>query len=196
MIAALSSYKEAAPAVGALVACLSATVALIVFIYTRRANRRRATLDMVLKTTVDDAGRERYAAFKKLMERHRNPADDLDILVLADPDCPASDAREILRTQINEYELIALGIRRGIFDEKIYKAWFQHQFLRDFESLSDFIGIVRGKRPSVFCEYVWLHERWKRAPHPENAPGRIRKAWWALTGNDARLKAYAATQAD
>lgn len=189
MFEMLASWRDAAPALGAILAAASAIVALLVFNYTRRMNRRRATLDMVLKTFMDDAGRERYAKFKKLMERHKDRSDELDILKLASPDSPITEERETLRSQINEYELIALGIRRGLFDEKIYKLWFQNQFVRDYESLKEFIAVVREKRPSVFCEYVWLYTRWKAAPHPENAPGRLRLAYWALTGNRARLRA-------
>ena len=196
MIDTLASWKDAAPIIGAAIAATSALVALIVFNYTRRVNRRRATLDMVLKTFMDDAGRERYKRFKKLMERHRDPVDAFDILLLADPASPVTDEREILRAQINEYELIALGIRRGLFDEGMYKLWFQHQFMRDFESLEAFIRLVRAKRPSVFCEFVWLYTRWKTAPHPENAPGRLRLAWWAITDNQARLKAFTARSQD
>lgn len=196
MIETLASWKDAAPAIGAIIAASSATVALVAFGYTRRVNRRRATLDMVLKTFMDDAGRERYAKFKKLMERHKDRSDELDILKLASPDSPVTAERETLRAQINEYELIALGIRRGLFDEKIYKLWFQNQFVRDYESLAQFIAVVREKRPSVFCEYVWLYTRWKAVPHPENAPNRLKLAYWAITGNKARLKGFAALQGD
>lgn len=196
MLEKLALLKDAAPAIGTIIAALSAVVALTVFGYTRGANRRRATLDMVLKTAVDDAGRERYAKFKQLMERHKSDSDDFDILKLASPNSPFTPEREVLRMQINEYELIALGIRRGIFDEKIYKLWFQNQFIRDYESLADFIATVRQKRPSVFCEYVWLYERWKKAPHPENAPSRWKKAWWAMTGDDARLRGSVSARAD
>lgn len=149
---------------------------------------------MVLKTFMDDAGRLRYKTFKQLMERHANCDDPLDILAFADPAAPVTDEREAIRAQINEYELIALGIRRRLFDEEIYKLWFQHQFMRDYESLEAFIQRVREQRPSVFCEYVWLYTRWKKVPHPENAPGRFKVAWWGLTRNEAKLKAFAAAR--
>ncbi|WP_374393180.1 DUF4760 domain-containing protein [Sphingopyxis sp.] len=196
MIETLAEWKDAAPATGAIIALLSALVALGVFHYTRKVNRRRATLDMVLKTFMDDSGRERYNKFKTLMHRHKDCDDAFDIMAFADPDSPITEERQILRAQINEYELIALGIRRSLFDEKIYKLWFQNQFVRDFESLEDFISKVREKRPSVFCEYVWLYNRWKKAPHPENAPSRWKVAWWGITNNQPRLKAFSAMQQD
>ena len=186
----LISWKDAAPAAGAITAIISACVALLVFRYTRGANRRRATLDMVLKTFIDESGRTRYNAFKSVMARHKNKEDPLDIMQFADPESPASDDKKALRDQVNEYELIALGIRRGIFDEQIYKLWFGGQFIRDFDSLKPYIDRVREKRPSVFCEFVYLAERWKRRPHPENAPNRFKLAWWGISRNDAKLKAF------
>lgn len=162
----------------------------MVFGYTRRVNRRRATLDMVLKTFVDEDGQKRYTAFKEVMAKHKDPNDPIDIMVFADPNCPPSPERQALRKQLNEYELISLGIRRGLFDEKLYKMWFQDQFSRDFLSLEEFILKTRELRPSVFCEYVWLYQRWKKSPHPENAPSRWKLMWWGVTKNEARLKAF------
>jgi hypothetical protein len=125
MLEKLALYKDVAPAIGAIIAGVSAIVALTVFAYTRRANRSRATLDMVLKTSLDDAGRARYSAFKALMGRHADPADPTDIIPFADPNVATVGDKKILNDQLNEYELIALGIRKGIFDEGIYKLWFQ-----------------------------------------------------------------------
>lgn len=63
----LVSWKDAAPAAGACFAIISACVALMVFRYTRAANRRRATLDMVMKTLlVNPAALRREPA-------HRDP---------------------------------------------------------------------------------------------------------------------------
>lgn len=187
----LVNWKDAAPALAAITAIMSAIVALIVFNYTRRANRRRATLDMVLKTFIDESGRARYNKFKEVMARHGNCEDPLDITQFAELGSPQSDDKRSLRDQVNEYELIALGIRRGIFDEKIYKLWFGGQYARDFDSLAPYIEKVREKRPSVFCEFVYLAERWKKKPHPENSPNRLKLAWWGVTRNDAKLKAFA-----
>lgn len=193
MLQFLASYKDAAPAVSAVIALLSALVAFGAFSHARRVNRRRATLDMVLKTFVDPKGQETYISFKNVMQRHKNG--EIDILAFADPNCPPSDDRQTIRAQLNEYELIALGIKKKLFDEALYKLWFQDQFQRDYTSLEEFINKVREQRPSVFCECVWLYKRWSKVPHPENSPGRLKLAWWSITGNDARLKAYAIAKA-
>jgi len=189
MIEFLEGLKEAAPAMGAMVATLSAIVAFIAFSHTRTVARRRATLDMVLKTFVDEEGQARYIKFKETMQKHKDGV--IDILDFADPDCRPSEDRQTIRTQLNEYELIALGIRRKVFDESLYKLWFQDQFERDYRSLEGFIDRVRGHRNSVFCECVWLYTRWSRTPHPENRPARWKLIWWAVTRNEARLSAYA-----
>lgn len=189
MIEWFEQFKDAAPAIGSLLAALSALVAFIAFSHTRKVARRRATLDMVLKTFVDEEGQKRYIKFKETMKRHKDG--QIDIMDFADPDCPPSDDRQNIRTQLNEYELIALGIRRKIFDEKLYKLWFQDQFQRDYRSMEAFIETVRGHRNSVFCECVWLYTRWSKSPHPENRPNRLKLMWWAATRNEARLSSYA-----
>jgi hypothetical protein len=188
----LEQFKDASPALGAVIAAITAIVAFGAFIQARKVNRGRATLDMVLKTFVEEEGQERYNKFKDVMLRHADPDNPLDIMVFADPASHPTDDRQILRSQLNEYELIALGIRRKLFDEKLYKLWFQDQFQRDYRSLEAFISTVREQRPSVFCECVWLYTRWSKAPHPENAPNRWKLMWWGFTKNDEKLKAFAA----
>ncbi|MDT0576783.1 DUF4760 domain-containing protein [Croceicoccus sp. F390] len=191
MIECLGNWKAAAPILGVIVAAISALVAFIAFWHARKVTRRRATLDMVLKTFVDEDGQSRYAAFKIIMHRYNGDSEQLDIMGFADPNCPPSDDRQTLRAQLNEYELISLGIRKRLFDEKLYKLWFQDQFQRDYRSLEKYINKVREQRPSVFCECVWLYKRWSKIPHPENAPNRFKLVWWALLRKEDRLKAYA-----
>lgn len=189
MIEWFEQYRDAAPALGSLIAAVSAIVAFIAFSHTRKVARRRATLDMVLKTFVDEEGQKRYIEFKETMNKHKSGS--INIMDFAAPDCPPSADRQNIRTQLNEYELIALGIKRKVFDEAFYKHWFQDQFERDYRSLEEFITTVRGHRNSVFCECVWLYTRWSKNPHPENRPNRLKLIWWAATRNEARLSSYA-----
>lgn len=194
MLEFLEHYKDAAPAIGAAIAALSAVVAFGAFVHARKTNRKRATLEMVLKTFVDPHGQKLYIDFKDVMQKHKNGT--IDILQFADPNCPPSDDRQTVRAQLNEYELIALGIKRGLFDETLYKRWFQDQFQRDYRSLEEFIAKVREQRPSVFCECVWLYNRWSKVPHPENSPNRLKLMWWGFWRNDEKLKAYAKADPD
>lgn len=194
MIEWLAKYKDAAPAVGAIIALASAAVALVVFAYTRKANRSRATLDMVMKTTLDEAGRARYTAFKELMTRHADQLDTTNIVQFANPAVPTTGDKKVLNDQLNEYELIALGIRTKIFDESIYKSWFQGQFMRDMDSLVDYIAEVHKARPSVFCEMSWLNARWQKKPHPKSKPNVLIRIGWTIKGENAKLQQYLNTQ--
>lgn len=179
---------------GAIIAALSASVAFGAFVQARKTTRRRATLDMVLKTFVDENGQKLYIDFKDVMQRVKSG--QVDLMEFADPSCPPSADRQTVRAQLNEYELIALGIRRKLFDENLYKLWFQDQFQRDYRSLEGFICKVREQRPSVFCECVWLYNRWSKAPHPENSPPWWKLAWWGMRKNSEKLKAYALAKPD
>lgn len=169
---------------------ISSIVALSVFIYTRKVNRRRATLDMVLKTFVDDDGKKRYAAFKELLKKDKDCSNDFSLIVFAEPSLDISGDRGVINNQLNEYELISLGIGRKVFDESLYKLWFQGQFIKDYESVSELIKKIQEKRPSVYCDFKYLYEKWRKEPHPENRPSRLKLIWWAITRNEAKLAAY------
>lgn len=173
---------------------LSALTATLIYWSNKSTARRRATLDMVLKTFIDDEGRDRYDKYRKLIREFQDENNPADMLIYAEADAPIDAAKATLRDQLNEYELVSLGIRKGVFDEAVYKLWFQGQFERDFVDLCPYITRVREQRPSVFCEYVRLYEKWQKRPHPENAPPRYKIVWWGLTLNKAKLKAYAAIE--
>jgi hypothetical protein len=183
----LVAWKEAAPAAGALVAIVSAFVALIVFSYTRRANRRRATLDMVMKTLLDESAQRKYRDFKTLVRRHGDADDPFKLESVLDPDTPDQDNREIILNQLNIYELTALGIRRRIFDEQFYKRWFHATFMKDYETAQAFIRKAQEKKASLYCEMSSLYNRWERAGHPVSNPNRGKLAYWAFTGQNEKL---------
>lgn len=178
-----------APLVSASAIVTSAFVALCVFIYTRRANRRRATLDMVMRSFLDERGTKLYDEFKILVRKDQNTSDTFSLIDLVEHTAKNETDRNVVIDQLNIYELVALGIRRGVFDEKFYKLWFHRQFTRDFGHVSELIMQIQKKRPSTYCEFRALNDRWMRNRHPINHPNRGKLAWWALTGNFKSLDA-------
>jgi hypothetical protein len=183
----LVAWKDAAPALGAFVAILSASIALAVFSHTRLANRRRATLDMVMRTLLDDTVQKKYGEFKKLVRRDGNPDDAFKLEGLLEPDVENHDDREIILNQLNIYELMALGIRRKIFDEKFYKRWFHATFMKDYEDSIAFIKAAQERKASRFCEMSALYNRWTKAGHPVSSPGRLKMGYWALSGQTEKI---------
>lgn len=176
----LVAWKDAAPAAGAITAIVSALVALIVFHYTRAANRRRATLDMVMKTLLDDASQQRYSQFKIIIRKHKDPNDCFKIETLSKVTNENQADRDVVLHQMNVYELTALGIRRGVFDEAFYKRWFHNQFLTDYESAVDFINAARERKASLYCECTSLYQKWYNNGHPSASTSRFKMAYWAF----------------
>jgi len=184
----LQTIAQVAQIISTSAICLSAVTAVIVLIYTRRTNRRRATLDMVMRTFLDEKGMHLYNDFMALVRRDADPNDPFRFADLYAYRKEIEVERDTVIDQLNSYELVALGIRRGVFDEEFYKHWFHGQFVRDFKSVAGLIAIIQEERPSTFCEYKALFDRWERKRHPHNHPSRLKKIWWAATGKDAKLQ--------
>ncbi len=182
MIELLKSWKDAAPAAGAIIAFLSACVAFFVFRHTRAANRRRATLDMVMKTLMDSFAQNQYNTNKSLIRRDKDTEDCFKIESLLDATAENQTDRDLVLHQINIYEMTSLGINRKLFDEQFYKRWFHNQFITDFENARAFIEGAQSRKGSVYCEFTALYNRWQKSGHPVSSPGKIKMAWWSLSG--------------
>ena len=183
----LKQWEDVAPLLEVGVLVLTAGIATAVYIYTRGIDRKRATLDMVKKTFLDHGGAELYDAFKALVRRDQDAADAFALVELVERTDENGEARDIVINQLNIYEIIALGIRKKLFHEKIYKLWFHGQFTRDYEHVKKLIEAIQKKRPSVFCEFTWLYHRWMRRKHPINQPSWFKLVWWAATRNYQQL---------
>ena len=180
MIQYLSAWKDAAPAAGVVTAIISAIVALTVLNYTRNANRRRATLDMVMKNLLDEYAQKRQLEFKAVIKKHEDVGDTFKLISLLDDAAKGGSDRNAMLHQLNIYELMALGIKRKIFDETFYKRWYHNQFMADYESSIEFISGLQARKATIFCECSTLYGKWLKHGHPELTPGRIKMAYWGF----------------
>jgi hypothetical protein len=187
MIELLSGWKEAAPATGAITAIVSAIVAFFAFRYTRAANRRRATLDMVMKTLLDDTVQDSFTKFRELIRKNDDTTDCFKLASLGLPEAKGTPDRRTMLRALNIYELMALGIKRKIFDEAFYKRWHHNQFMMDIEGCRDFIEELQKTKSTLFCEASLLYSKWEKNGHPESSPNRLKMAWWGLVRNHARI---------
>lgn len=154
-----------------------------------RANRRRATLDMVMKTLMDASAQDRAKAFKEVLKRAHDPNDPFTLESLINLSSAESAERRDLLHQLNVYELMALGIRRGVFDEAFYKRWYHNQFTSDYEGCQTFIRDLQESKSTIFCECSELYQKWIKDGHPEADAGRYKMAWWGLTKQTERIDA-------
>ena len=131
----LQEIAQVAQIVATVAVIASACTAVGVLCYTRRANRRRATLDFVMKTFVDEAGRLMYDKFIALTRKADDPKDEFTFVSLKAHTTENENDRNVVIDQMNIYELVALGIRNGVFDDGFFKYWYHSQFMRDYKAL-------------------------------------------------------------
>lgn len=69
-----------------------------------------------------------------------------------------------LLTILNDYENIALGVRRNILDEVFLHRWMRGTLLDDWETLSPLVSEYRQRksRPEAYIEFEGLAGAWKR----------------------------------
>jgi hypothetical protein len=89
---------------------------------------------------------------------------------------PANEAakkdRQSVLDYLNNYELVAIGIRAKILDEKFYKKWMLGPFVRDWNAAADFIQRERWKwdedirkwkyHSQLFDHYQYLAVKWSK----------------------------------
>lgn len=187
----LQEFAQIAQIVSTACVIASAITAITVLLYTRRTNRRRATLDMVMKTFIEPSGREMYDKFIALTRRAEldDSIDDFQFIKLEPFSHALASEHATVLDQMNTYELVSLGIRNSVFDEAFFKRWYQAQFQRDYKSLEPLIQLIQNEKSTFFCEFTWLYKRWVKHKHPDEKVPVYKKMWWILRGQDAKLKA-------
>lgn len=121
--------------------------------------RKRATLDLLVQKEWDRAYIEARAEFIALRDASSGLA------FWAAQEHRNSPQVTIIRNMLNDYELIAVGIREGILDEALYKRWFKTAFLKDMEAAAGFIDLIRKSAgtAAIFAEAEWLARKWRTA---------------------------------
>ena len=111
-------------------------VAVIAMLLQARTARKRATLDMLCKKEWD----RDYIAAKEQFNKLKSES---DLVKWAAKDAWNTEESNNIRNTLNDYEMIAIGIRRKILDEKIYKLWMKTMFVDDFHAAESYISEVR-----------------------------------------------------
>lgn len=134
---------------------VSAIGVIITLIWHKRIACRRATLDIVLTEQTDAQTVEQRTRFVRLR-------DDGHLAQWANPDKTSSDEAAVIRAALNRYELVAIGIRRGIIDEKSYKRWCRTTLVKDWIACKPMVMQIRQNAsiPTYFCEFEALAKRW------------------------------------
>jgi hypothetical protein len=167
---------------------LSAIAAFLVIWHGGKVNRLKATVDMVRATFFEENARKSYNEFKDLLSALDEAKQDISEYAGSDSD--RSEGESVILKQINNYELISLGIKKNVFDEKFYKRWFFSQLTRDYSKVQPYITAVREtyNNDAYFCEFETLAARWNRYKHPIKHPPKWKRIYWMATGQDDKVQ--------
>lgn len=158
-----SPLVYATPTVAFLSFIVSAIIALRALRNTRSVARQKATLDLIEKRE----STEHYRAISRTyFELQSGPG----FMHLVDPTPDDKPLRKSVFDYLNHYEIIAIGIRQDILDERIYRAWMEGAFVRDWNVASEFIQRQRWKhadgtwqyRASIYENYQHVACRWSK----------------------------------
>jgi hypothetical protein len=153
-----------APSVTLLAATVASIIAVVALRNTRSVARQKATLDLIEKRESTEHYRDLSRTF---FELQKGPG-FLHLVAPTDADRPV---RKKVFDYLNHYEIIAIGLRQNILDEKIYRAWMEGAFVRDWNAAADFIQRERWKcdhagqwqyRNSIYRNYGHLAQRWSK----------------------------------
>lgn len=139
-----------------LISGLVAAIVAIVAIWQQRAiARKRAMIEALLRKNWD----RDYIKIRKEFVRIRD--DRAALLEAAKEENQSGDDASAIRSILNDYEITALGIKRGILDEAIFKLWCKNTFLTDCEKTRPFIEEIKLRHRQAFVESQELARKWK-----------------------------------
>ena len=122
--------------------------------------RKRAAIDFFLKTEADQHLLDAYDEFHAGVEQMNT----MDIDVFCTSEDPGVRKHYFaVRRYLNIHELIAVGIKNGMFhDRTCYDFWVGILF-RHVDAARPVINHVRGRRgrEATYCELEALYTRWK-----------------------------------
>ena len=173
---------------GQLVALAALAVTVVIHLRKEQAERRRAVevAEEARKLAAEQAESERILAARLetlhyivssnrsavLTEAHRafaakqrEGAEALKRVGSVDADPLNSQ----IALYLNQFEIVAIGVRHGAFDEELYKDWFKDTYIRAFSLAEPYI---KGRRDYKNDDRLYEHfegmvKRWKAEKGPE-----------------------------
>lgn len=152
----------------------SALLAFTAVFITGAINRKTARLSLTFQNQSSLLWDEDYIEARKIFIKFRDGA-KADRLGLAQDAAQSSEEATAVRTIMNDYELVAIGIREKILDERFLRTFSRKTFIDDYEKMQDFITEIRRIRSNnaIFLEFETLACRWR-----DQAPNG--RPWWNI----------------
>jgi Domain of unknown function (DUF4760) len=144
------------------IASVAAFVAWRAFRGARLIAKQKATLDLIEK-------RESTEHYRQIIDRFSTLRKNRGFNHLNAPTQDDVADRRMLIDYLNHYELVSIGIRQDILDSKIYRAWIEGSFVRDWNAVADWVQRERWKqddsnawhyRASIYASYQHIACLW------------------------------------
>ncbi|WP_284177272.1 DUF4760 domain-containing protein [Rhabdaerophilum sp. SD176] len=161
----LAEFIYIAPLVTAGTAVFSAMVASIWAYVNIRANRQmardRAAIDLIFKREWDARYQQHRVTFNHLR------ASPEPLAVWFSHDRQHTEEANSIRYIFNDYELLALAMRKKVIDPRLYQAWFRGSMLTDFQAAESAIQVIRVLvgNPRLYDEWEKLARQWMAEKH-------------------------------
>jgi hypothetical protein len=111
--------------------------------FTIRTNRRTARIKATIDLIEASESRDHYLALYRNYRRFRSDA-EFKATVLAPRTEEDRNARHRCFDFLNHYELVAIGFKEGILDERFYRRWMGYAVMRDYREGRDLILTARA----------------------------------------------------
>lgn len=119
----------------------------------RSISKRQATLDHILMREWD---KEYLQYYEKFSEIRRHPTESFEYYAKN----PNLEKVKFIKRILNDYEMIAVGIKNNILDEDIYKSWERYALLANFKAAKPYIDIRQKASPKAYVEFCDLAKSW------------------------------------
>lgn len=152
----------------ALIGLLAASIAIWGVLTQRAMARRRATMDHIAKTSIDQ---DMIKANRKFIALAKEPS---GLAKWAAAEHEGTEEVEALRLVMNDIELIAVSIQFGIMDFDYVKRFQHGTIVKYWNAAAPLVYALRTRTGSntVYLEFEQLHEWIAGAKRPK------RSIWW------------------
>jgi Domain of unknown function (DUF4760) len=154
----------------AIIALGAAIIAVLSITIQRQIARKRATIDFFLKASMDKECLNTYEVFKVEIEEFKKPRFDFDKYIM-------TDAYKNVRIWLNICELIAVGINRQVFDDRLAFDCWGDLLPWCYKECEPLINWFRAKEGSELS-YIDLHtvsDRWREQTVRENYANKAKQ---------------------
>lgn len=136
-------------------------VAVISVLSVRATARKKQSADVIFAIRNDSLLREGIRVIREEATHHNS-----NIRKYAKTPDSQSDNAASIRYVLNHFEYVSVGIQNGIYDEDMFKKASFSTIMEIRRHTETYITDVRTaqNRDTIYQEFCWLCERWKKKP--------------------------------